>query len=285
MKKVILCSDRTCDLNEELIKKTGVQLVPYHITLDGKEYSDNVDITTEDIYKAYWDKKILPKTSALNIGDLTDFWKPFIDDGCEVVHINLGSGISSTYRNCILASEELGGVYVVDSQNLSTGSGHLVLEAAKMIEEGMCASDIAKKLNELAPTVHSSFVLDTLEFMAAGGRCSTVAALGANLLKLKPCVTVDSTAGGAMSVAKKYRGDLAKVLPQYVKDMLNAYGKVRTDKIFITYTAVEQKYVDIATQAVKEALDFDNIYYTEASCTIGCHCGPNCIGILFMTEE
>ena len=285
MKKVILCSDRTCDLNEELIKATGVHLVPYHITLDGKEYSDNVDITTEDIYKAYWDKKILPKTSALNIGDLTDFWKPFIDDGCEVVHINLGSAITSTYRNCLLAAGDLNGVYVVDSQNLSTGSGHLVLEAARMIDEGMCAADIAKALNELAPTVHSSFVLDTLEFMAAGGRCSTVAALGANLLKLKPSVIVDSSAGGAMKVAKKYRGDFAKVLPQYVKDMLGAYDNIRTDKIFITFTAVEQRYIDIVTQTVKETLDFDKIYYTEASCTIGCHCGPNCIGILFMTEK
>lgn len=284
MKKVILCADKTCDLGQELEQKFNVHTIPYHINLEGTEYYDNVNITTDEIYKAYYDKKVLPKTSAVSIGEFQDFWKPYLDEGCEIIHINLGSSISATHRNCTLAAEECEGVYAIDSQNLSTGTGHLVIEAAKMIESGMEARDIAEKLREMTDKVHTSFILDNLTFMAAGGRCSTVAALGANLLKLKPCIEVDNQHGSAMAVAKKYRGNLDAVLKQYVKEQLSKYDNIATDKIFITYTAMEEKYVEIVRQAVEEAVHFDNVYETTASCTIGSHCGPNCLGILFMTK-
>ncbi len=284
-KKIVLCADSTCDLGEALLKQYNVQIIPYHISLEDKDYLDSVTITTGELYQAYYDRKVLPKTAAINIGDFQDFWKPFLDEGCEVIHINLGSAISSTYRNAILAAEEVEGVYPVDSQNLSTGMGHVVIEAAKLIEKGLEAKEIAEKLKEITTRVHSSFILDTLEFMHAGGRCSTIAALGANLLKLKPCIVVDNLNGSKMGVGKKYRGELGGALVSYTKDQLNKYSDIITDKIFITHTDIDPKYVDLVRKTIEETMHFDNIYETSASCTIGSHCGPATLGILFMTES
>lgn len=284
-KKIVLCADSTCDLGEALLKQYNVQIIPYHISLEDKDYLDSVTITTGELYQAYYDRKVLPKTAAINIGDFQDFWKPFLDEGCEVIHINLGSAISSTYRNAVLAAEEVEGVYPVDSQNLSTGMGHVVIEAAKLIEKGLEAKEIAEKLKEITTRVHSSFILDTLEFMHAGGRCSAIAALGANLLKLKPCIVVDNLNGSKMGVGKKYRGELGGALVSYTKDQLNKYSDIITDKIFITHTDIDPKYVDLVRKTIEETMHFDNIYETSASCTIGSHCGPGTLGILFMTES
>lgn len=283
-KKVILSTDSTCDLSAELKQKYSVKYMPYHINLDGKEYLDNVDITPEEIFKAYEERKLLPKTAAINAADYEDYFRKLTENGEEVIHINLGGALSASYNNSRLAAMECEGVYVVDSCNLSTGIGHLVIEAAKMIEEGLGAKEIADKLEILKSKVHSSFILDTLEYMHAGGRCSSVVKLGANLLKLKPCIEVNN-ADGSMNVGKKYRGELESVLSKYVKERLSAEEKLRTDKIFITYSAGDPKYIEIIKNAVTECADFDEIYITNASCTISCHCGPNTFGILYMTEE
>lgn len=283
MGKVILSADSTCDLGNELKEKYGVNYYPYHIILDEKEYLDNVNITPDDIYRAYWDKKLLPKTSAINVSEYMDYFKKWTDKGCEVVHISLGGALTSSCQNAMLAAQELENVYAVNSCNLSTGMGHLVLEAGKMIEEGMGAKEIAERLNEMTKKVHSSFILDTLEFMQAGGRCSQVTAFAATLLNLKPCIMVDNTSG-AMGVGKKYRGDLKKVLCKYTKDQLLAYENIKYDKIFITHSGIEDEYIDLVKTAINETASFDEIYVTRASCTISCHCGPRTLGILFMTK-
>lgn len=283
MGKVILSADSTCDLGNELKEKYGVNYYPYHIILDEKEYLDNVNITPDDIYRAYWDKKLLPKTSAINVSEYMDYFKQWTDKGYEVVHISLGGALTSSCQNAMLAAQELENVYAVNSCNLSTGMGHLVIEAGKMIEEGMGAKEIAEHLNEMTKKVHSSFILDTLEFMQAGGRCSQVTAFAATLLNLKPCIMVDNTSG-AMGVGKKYRGDLKKVLCKYTKDQLLAYENIKYDKIFITHSGIEDEYIDLVKAAINETASFDEIYVTRASCTISCHCGPRTLGILFMTK-
>lgn len=282
-KKVILSTDSTCDLSAELKAQYNVNYMPYHINLNGNEYLDNVDITPAEIFKAYEEKKLLPKTAAINAADYEDYFKKLTQKG-EVIHINLGGALSASYNNSRLAAMECEGVYVVDSCNLSTGIGHLVIEAGKMIEEGLTAKEIALKLEELKSKVHSSFILDTLEYMHAGGRCSSVVKLGANLLKLKPCIEVNNK-DGSMEVGKKYRGELASVLPKYVKDKLLSVPSLRTDKIFITYSEGDEKYIELIKNAVTECAEFENIFITKASCTISCHCGPNTFGILYMTEE
>lgn len=282
-KKVILTADSTCDLSPELKERWNVTYFPLHIILDGKDYMDNVDIRPEDIFKAYYDKKILPKTAAVNIGEYSEFFKRYTDQGFEVVHINLGGALSSSYKNACLAAEELEGVYAVDSCNLSTGIGHLVIQAGKLIEQGLSGAEVAEKLRGMTGKVHSSFILDTLKFMAAGGRCSSVVALGANLLNLKPCIHVNN-ADGSMSVGKKYRGKLDKVLVQYVEETLAKYDNIDDETIFITHSGIDKSYVELVRETIERVHPFKECHETLASCTISCHCGPNTLGILFMTK-
>ncbi|MBE6837118.1 MAG: DegV family protein [Ruminococcus sp.] len=282
-KKVILTADSTCDLDNELKERYNVTYFPLHIILDGKEYLDNVDITPPEIFQAYYDKKILPKTSAVNIGEYEEFFKKFVDEGYEVVHINLGSALSSSHKNAVLAAEELEGVYAVDSCNLSTGIGHLVVRAGQLIEQGLSAKEVAEQVSAMAKKVHSSFVLDTLKFMAAGGRCSTVVALGANLLNLKPCIQVNN-ADGSMTVGKKFRGKLDKVLEQYVEEELSKYENIDDSLVFVTHSGIDESYIEVVKNAIERVHPFKEVHTTIASCSISCHCGPNTLGILFMTK-
>lgn len=282
--KIILSADSTCDLNDELKEKYQVHYYPYHIILDEKDYLDNVTIFPDDIYQAYYDKKILPKTAAINAAEYTDYFKGWVQEGYDVIHLNLGSALSSSYQNCCIAAEELGHVYPVNSCNLSTGIGLLVIEAAQRIAGGFSAADISRQLQAMTSCVHSSFILDTLTFMHAGGRCSAVTALGANLLNLKPCIEVNNK-DGSMSVRKKYRGTLEKVLVNYTRTKLNEYQNIRKEQIFITHSGIDQNYIDLVKNTIEETFHFDHIYVTRASCTISCHCGPNTLGILFLTNQ
>ncbi len=282
-KKVILSADFTCDLNAELMQRYDVHCIPYHIILEGKQYIDNVDIHAEDLFKAYWERKALPKTAAINVAEYTEWFRQWTDQGLEVVHIGLSSGITASTRAAALAAEELPGVYIIDSLNLSTGCAHLVIQAAKLIEADLPGAEVAEKVKGMIPKVHTSFILNTLEFMHAGGRCSGVAKFGANLLGLKPCIEMDN-ATGTMSVGKKYRGDYKSVLVKYVKDKLAAYSDIDPYLIFITHTTTDPENVELVRKTIQEIMHFDEIIATDASCTISCHCGPDTLGILFMTK-
>lgn len=282
--KVILSADSTCDLSPELKERYQVQYFPYHIILDGKQYMDGVDIRPEDLYRAYREKKQLPKTAAIGTMEFYEYFHQWVNDGYEVVHINLGSALSAAHQNCRLAGQELGHVYVIDSCSLSTGMGLLVIEAGRRIARGMPAEQVYREVSALTANTHASFILDTLEFMHAGGRCSAVTALGANLLSLKPCIEVDNQHGGAMRVGKKYRGNLQKVLPQYTRTQLENRADLILDRVFITHSGISQEYIDLVRRTIQEAADFREICVTQASCTISCHCGPNTLGVLFLTK-
>lgn len=282
-KNVVLLADSTCDLSPELKEQFHVTCYPLHVILEDKTYGDGNDLQPDDIYRVYEEKHILPKTAAVNTAEYIDFCKPYIDAGNEVIYISLGSGLSASYNNCRMASEELEGLYVVDSCNLSTGSGLLVLEAAERIAAGMPAAQIAAEVQELAAHCEASFVIDTLEFLHKGGRCSALEMMGANLLKLKPCIEVDNTSG-KMGVGKKYRGSLDKALEQYVQDKLEGRTDIRTDRVFITHSGISEERIALVKQLVEKYQTFDNIYITRAGCTISSHCGPNTLGVLFMTK-
>lgn len=282
-KKVILCADSTCDLSPELLEKFQVKLYPLHVILEDKTYADGVDLTPDDIYRVYTEKKVLPKTAAVNMAEYIEFCKPFLDDGCEVVYISLGSGLSASHNNCRLAAAELDGLYVVDSRNLSTGSGLLVLEAADRIAAGMSAEQVAREVQALTDKVQASFVLDTLEFLHKGGRCSALAMFGANLLQLKPGIEVNNE-NGTMGVGKKYRGSLDKALQQYVKDQLEGRTDIRTNRIFITHSGISDERIEMVKELIQQYMTFDEIYVTRAGCTVSSHCGPNTLGVLFMTK-
>lgn len=283
-RKVILSADSTCDLGEELKARYDVQYYPFHVILEGKDYQDNVDIHIENIFQAYYDRKALPRTAAINVEEYVEYFRPWVDQGFDVLHFCLGGALSSAQRNCVLAARELGGhVFPIDSCNLSTGISLQIIEAGERIRAGMPAAEIAQAMKEIIPHCHASFILDTLEFMRAGGRCSTIVAVGANLLALKPCIEVDNS-DGSMHVGKKYRGNLKKVLPQYVRDKLTQYDRIKRDHLFITYSSIDPSYVELVRQAVLDVMDFKEIHVTTASCTIASHCGPNTLGILFETE-
>ncbi len=280
--KIVLSADSTCDLGEELGKRYNVNYYPFHIIVGDKEYRDGVDITPNDIYKAYRNEKILPKTAAIGVGEYVEYFRPFVEQGYKVIHLNLGGALSSAYQNCCLAAEELGGnVYPINSCSLSTGVGLLVIEAADMIKKGMCAEEIQSEIKNLIPKVHASFVLDTLEFLKAGGRCSALASFGASLLKIKPCIEVDNTSGN-MHVGKKYRGNINKVLMEYTSDILDKVDEIRKNRIFIVHSGIENDLVSMVYKRIEETKRFNEIHITCASCTISSHCGPNTIGIMYM---
>ncbi len=282
-KKVLLSADSACDLSAELVERFSVKLYPMHVVLDGETYDDGVNLTPDDIYRVYEEKKVLPKTSAVNIAEYSDFFTPYVEQGYEIVHINLGSGLSATHNNCRLAASELDGVYVIDSCNLSTGTGLLVLEAADRIAAGMPAKQVAEEVSALVPRVSASFVLDTLEFLHKGGRCSALAMMGANLMQLKPCIEVDNSSG-KMGVGKKYRGSLDKCLQQYVKDQLEGRTDICTHRIFVTHSGISEERIEMVKAEVAKYQTVDEILVTRAGCTISAHCGPNTLGVLFMTE-
>lgn len=283
MSKIILSADSTCDLGDALKDRFNVNFFPLHIILDGNQYKDGIDITADEIYEAYKTKKILPKTAAINPDEYINYFKKWVDEGYDIIHINLGSGISSSYQNCCIAAQELGNVYPVDSGNLSTGTGLLVLEAADRIAKGMPAAQIQQELNDLKSNVHASFVLDTLTFLHAGGRCSALAALGANVLNIKPCIEVDNSSG-KMKVGKKYRGSLDKVLKHYTIDKLKDRTDLKLDRVFITHSGISEERIETVKNTIQEVADFKEIFITRASCTISAHCGPNTLGVLFMTK-
>lgn len=284
MPKILLSADSTCDISGELLERCRAKLIPLHIILNEKSYDDGVNIKPDDIYANFAKTGKLPKTSAINTQEYTDIFKPYINDGYDIIHINLGSAISSSYQNCVTASQEFDGhLYPINSCNLSSGSGHLVIEGAKMIEKGMTAGEIAEELKRLVPKCHASFVIDKLDYLRAGGRCSTLAMLGANLLQLKPSIEVNNK-DGSMTVGKKYRGKLENVLVQYVHEQLEKYENIRNDKIFITHAGIGEKYVEIVKNELDKLHYFTEIFIERASCTISSHCGPGTLGILFMTE-
>ena len=284
MRKVILTADSTCDLTKKLCSRFNVQAyIPLHIVLGEKSYEDGVNINPPDIYKNFEATGVLPKTAAVNVGEYSDFFKRFTDEGNSVVHICLGSALSSSYQNAVTAASELENVYPIDSCNLSSGSGHLVIEAAKLIEQGLDAKTVAEKVKGMTSKVQASFVIDKLDYLRAGGRCSALAVFGANLLKIKPSIYVNNK-DGSMTVGKKYRGKLDNVLLQYVDEQLAAYDNIKNDKIFITHAGIGDDHVKVVYDYLKGKNIFEEIFITTASCTISSHCGPGTLGILFMTE-
>lgn len=280
-KKVIISTDSVCDLPKELREEFGVFMLPLTVTLGENAYRDGVEIDATKIFATYKEKGLLPKTSAISPAEFMDFFQPFLDDGCEVVHITIGSKLSGTYQNCCIAAGDMDGVYPVDSCQLSSGQALVVLEACRLRDEGYSAKEIAESLVEFAPRVDASFVLDTLEFIWKGGRCSGVAALGANLLGIKPALEM---AEGSLRVCKKYRGNIEKVYLKYAAERLAGADK-ELDYCFITYSeGLSDESVEALKKIVAEAAPFKRIFVTKAGCTVSSHCGPKCMGVLFVKK-
>ena len=279
--KIKILSDSTCDLSPEILEKYNITLIPLTVIKDGQSYSDGVNITTDEIFNHVAAGGGLCTTAAINMAEYLEWFEKFTNDYDVIFHINISAEFSSSYQNARLAASELNNVRVIDSRNLSTGQGLVVLEACRLAEICDDPDEIESKLNTFTGKVEASFLLDRLDYMVKGGRCSTVAALGANLLSLKPCIEVKD---GKMSVVKKYRGNYAKCLSSYVKDRLSNRDDLDHSTLFVTHTPVSEECLDAVAAAVDSCEKFDTVYWTDAGCTVSCHCGPGTLGVLFVRK-
>lgn len=279
--RVKIISDSTCDLSPELLERYDIAITPLCVIKGGKEFHDGVDITPADIFTHVDGGGELCSTAAVSQFEYTQMFTRYAKEYDEVVQINIGSNFSCCYQNACLAAQEFDNVFVVDSGNLSTGQGLLVVAAAKLAQQGVSGIEIAERVRALVPKVEASFLIERLDYMRKGGRCSTVAALGANLLKLKPCIEVRE---GKMSVCKKYRGSLEKCIRQYVKERLDGREDIATELVFITHAAADTNVVAAAKEETAQYGSFEEVEETQAGCTVSCHCGPDTLGILFVRK-
>jgi hypothetical protein len=280
-KKVKIISDSTCDLSKELVQRYDIDILPLHILLGDKEYEDGV-ITPDEIFAWSDDNKTTPKTSAPAITEAVELMRPYVEEGREIVCFSISESMSTSGNVMRLAAGELDAdelVTVIDSANLSTGIGLLVIEAAIMADKGCSASEIKARMEELKPYVRASFVVDTLTYLYRGGRCSAVAAMAGSVLKLHPRIVVEN---GAMDAAKKYRGKLSSVIMSYTKDMEEQLKNARPDRVFITHSGCDRQIVDNVREYLESLGIFDEILETRAGGVISSHCGPGTLGVLFI---
>ncbi|MBQ7123604.1 MAG: DegV family protein [Oscillospiraceae bacterium] len=282
MRPIKIISDSTADLPRELIEKYDIEVLPLSVTLGENSYKDGIEICAEDIFKFYEEKKILPKTSAVSVLEYTEAFSKWVEKGYDVIHFTISSTMSACYQNACIAAVELGHVWSIDSANLSSGIGLQVVLAAELAAKGESAESIAKHIAEAKTRVDASFILNQLEFLHKGGRCSGVAALGANLLKLKPCIEV---VDGSMKVGKKYRGAYEKCALEYVRDRLDGNDNIETDIIFLTWTGIEEKLLKEIEKEIKKYHKFHTVIVNEAGSTITGHCGPGTFGVLYFRKE
>lgn len=279
MPNVKICADSVCDLSEDLKQRYDISVVPLYVTKGNETLKDGAEISQKDVFAHYRATGKLCSTSAVNIDDFTQFFTEQLKGHDELVIITISSDFSSCYQNACIAAEEFPNVRVVDSRNLSTGEGLVAVSAAKLAQQGLSADEIVEKLGGIIPRVDASFFVANVEYLHKGGRCSTIAALGANLLKLKPCIDV---VGGKMKVTKKYRGSLDKTIRDYVKDRLTS-AEPEEDLIFITHTTTRDN-TKLAEQEIKKYRNFKEIAVTDAGCTVACHCGEDTLGVLFIRK-
>lgn len=279
--RIKVLSDSTCDLPQDLVQKYDITIVPLTVIKDGKAYSDGITITPAEIFSHVAGGGGLCSTAAVSVGEYAQWFEKYTSDYDGVIHVNISSEFSCSYQNACLAAEEFENVRVVDSRNLSTGQGLVVLQICKLAETCQTLDELHEKAQAFTEKVEASFLLDRLEYMVKGGRCSSAAALGANLLNLKPCIEVKN---GKMGVVKKYRGNYAKCLAAYVKDRLANRDDLVRETLFVTRTPVTDECLQAVADAVKEFADFENIYWNEAGCTVSCHCGPGTLGVLFVRK-
>ena len=280
MGNIKLIADSTCDLSQDLIEKYDISIIPLCIVMDDKSYYDGEEITPKEIYAWAEANKTTPKTAAASFDKASEVLKPFMDEGKDIIFFSISSKMSTTCNVIRLIGEEMeyDKLHIVDAYNLSTGIALQVLYAARLMEEGKTAEEIVALVNGRKDKVRASFVVDTLTYLARGGRCNAATALLGNTLKLKPEIVVSD---GTMGVSKKYRGNQKSVLLKYAKDLEPALLSADKNCVFITHSGCEDENVAAVKEYIENLQYFDNIYVTVAGGVISSHCGPGTLGILF----
>lgn len=279
-----IVADSTCDLSKELLEKYNIQIAPLHILLGEQEYLDGVNITPDEIYAWADENNDTPKTSAIGFEDATNVVGQIKDTEDEMIVFTISGKMSTTVNVFRMVAEELeveNQITIIDSSNLSTGSGLLVLKAATMVQEGKNRAEICEEIEKIKEKVSASFVVDTLTYLHRGGRCNSIEALAGGVLKLHPKIVV---ANGSMSADKKYRGKMSKVILEYAKDMEESLKQADKSRVFITHSGCEQEIIDDVYTYLESLQYFDEILVTRAGGVISSHCGPGTLGVLFIEK-
>lgn len=282
--KVIITADSPCDLPDDIIAEKEIIITPLSILLDDKSYLDRVEINADDIYSFVEKTGNLPKTAAVPPAQYTEVFKNLTEEGFSVVHIGISSGVSSSYQNACIAAAEFENVYCIDSKSLCSAMGLLVLKACDLRDTGFDAKKIANRISALVPKVQTTFVIDSLEYLHKGGRCSGVARFGANVLGLKPSI-IQNPENGKLEVGKKYRGKIEAVYKQYINDCLSKASEADPARLVIANSGgVSDEIIDFAKNAAKSKGIFKEIILARAGCTISAHCGPKTLAVFYMNK-
>lgn len=280
-----IVSDSTCDLSEELLTKYNVEIIPLFVRMGDDERRDGVDVTIDELYAWSDENNTTPQTAAPSIEDVADVLKKYKEAGDDVIVFTVSASMSSSNQVVKLAADSIDyedHVYAIDSMNLSTGIGLQIIEAAQEIEKGRSFEEVISYIEDLREKVRASFVVDTLTYLHRGGRCSATAALVGSMLKIKPKIVVED---GKMDASKKYRGPLKRVLLQYVDDMKDELLKAKPERVFITHSTCKPEIVDVVREYLENLDYFEEIIETKAGSVISSHCGPGCLGVLFIDGE
>jgi len=282
MLKIKLVSDSTCDLSKALIEKHSIDIVPLYVNFKEESFLDGVTLTVPEMYRKVEEKGFLPKTAAASPGAFIETFEKNLNLGYEIIYMGIGSKFSATLQSAMTAKQflESDKIHLIDSQNLSSGSGLLLLKAAQFIKNGDDVSTIIDKLNQIIPKVRTQFIINTMEYLYKGGRCSGVAALAGTLLKIKPIIKVTD---GSMSVGKKPRGKIEVGIDVLIDDTLDQKDQIDEDYLMITHSEATQS-AEYMKQQLKDKIAIKNIYITDAGCVISSHCGQGCVGILYILK-
>ena len=269
--------DSSADLGQELYEKLGVKVIPFNIMLEGEEKKDGVNITVPELYDSVARTNELPKTSAINQEEHKEFWEANANPE-GILHFSISSKASVTYNNAVNAAKEVEGVRVIDSESLSTGLGIQVMYACKLRDQGLSIEEVEKRVNERRSQVQISFVIEKLNFLHKGGRCTGLQLVGATVLGIRPSIAMKE---GRLGMDKKYKGKMHKVVESYVRETLQDYNNYDDSVCFITYSTATPEMIEIAKTILKDEAHFKEVYETHAGCTVSTHCGPNTLGIIY----
>lgn len=282
MGNVRIITDSTSDLSGEMIKQHNIEIVPLYVVFNEASYRDGIDITTKELYEKVEEYGVLPKTSAPSPLDFQNAFRRHIENGEDIIYIGLSSKLSTTIQSARLAAQEFpdGRIEIVDSENLSTGIGLLVMKAVDYADEGLAVGEIAARIRDLVPKIRTRFIINTLDYLYKGGRCTALESFIGGLLKIKPVVTVKD---GSITLEEKLRGKREKARGNMLENALADKEIMLKDRIFVTHS-MDQEEAELLKSSLEKEIKGSKVIITDAGCVISSHCGPKTVGILYIKK-
>ena len=277
--KIAITSESVCDLNKEFKEKYNIQTLPFGIILGDDEYFDG-EIETSKIFEYVKASKKLPSTSAVNEYQYEEFFKNILNDYDAIIHISMSDHLSCAVENARKVANRMENVNIINSKSLSFGMGLLAIYACELRDKGLSVDEIVSKLEERKKAVQVSLILEKLDYLKKGGRCSTLQLLGANLLMLRPELIVNE---GKLISSKKFRGNFKRCCEEYCDDILERFNNPDLSKVFLAFTTLTEDIKQVIREKLK-AKGFKNIIEAPVGCTISCHCGENGLGVIYMND-